>query len=198
MEMIRRIATLVALVLLIAPISAVVRDEPVASKDGIVVCSSAPACDAGAAILARGGNAVDAAVATAFALAVVHPSAGNIGGGGFMVARMDGTARALDFRETAPAAASRDMYLGPDGKSTDAARKGHRSAGVPGSVAGLFEAHRVLGSKKKTWAELVAPAIALAENGFRVDEGLADSVVHADVRLQGFPASAALFYPEGK
>src|SRR3954451_11331257 len=103
MEMIRRIATLVVLVLLIVLVLAAVRDEPVASKDGIVVCSSAPACGAGAAILARGGNAVDAAVATAFALAVTHPSAGNIGGGGFMVVRApNGDVTTFDYREKAP------------------------------------------------------------------------------------------------
>ena len=173
-------------------------EAPVAGKRGMVVTDAALASKVGLEVLATGGNAIDAAVATAFALAVVHPSAGNIGGGGFMVARVGRETRTLDFRETAPAAAARDMYLGADGKSTDAARKGHRSAAVPGSVAGLWEAHRVLGSKRKTWEELVRPAIKLAEEGFRVDEGLADSVVHADARLQGFPASAALFYPDGK
>ena len=164
----------------------------------MVVTDAALATKVGLDVLATGGNAVDAAVATAFALAVVHPSAGNIGGGGFMVARVNGEARALDFRETAPAKATRDMYLGKDGASTDAARKGHLAAGTPGSVAGLFEAHKTLGSKKKTWAELVLPSVKLAEDGFTVDAGLSDSVVNSDVRLQAHAASAALFYPGGK
>src|SRR5919204_5347166 len=92
------------------------RADAVSSRDGMVVCQSAPACDAGAAILARGGNAVDAAVATAFALAVTHPTAGNIGGGGFMVVRTpDGRTTAVDYRERAPLTATRTMYLDKDG-----------------------------------------------------------------------------------
>ena len=129
----------------------------------MVVTDAALATHVGVDVLASGGNAVDAAVATAFALAVAFPTAGNLGGGGFMVARVGGKSYALDFRETAPAAATRDMYLGPDGKPTRDSREGWRSVGVPGSVAGLWEAWHTLGSKKKTWAELLAPAIELAE-----------------------------------
>ena len=109
----------------------------------------------------QGGNAVDAAVATAFALAVVLPSAGNIGGGGFMVASVKGERYALDFRETAPASASRDMYLDAKGETGDRSVTGHLAAGVPGSVAGLYAAHQKLGSKP--WASLIEPAIRLAE-----------------------------------
>jgi gamma-glutamyltranspeptidase/glutathione hydrolase len=164
---------------------------------GMVSGDSAIATKVGVDVLAAGGNAVDAAVATAFAMAAAFPSAGNIGGGGFMVARVDGKARALDFREAAPGAASRDMFLGKDGKPTRDSREGWRSAGVPGSVAGLYEAWSALGSGKKTWAELVAPAIDLAEHGFVVDEAFAGTFDWAKTRLAKFPASAALFLPNG-
>lgn len=152
----------------------------------------------GQEVLASGGNAVDAAIATAFALAVVMPSAGNVGGGGFLVARMGGVAYALDFREKAPAAAKRDMFLDKDGKPTGDSRRGHRSAGVPGSVAGLWAAHQKLGSKTKAWADLVAPAIRLADEGFVVDEAFAKVVSDSTKRLSEHPASAKLFLPGGK
>ena len=151
----------------------------------------------GVDVLASGGNAVDAAVATAFALAVAFPTAGNIGGGGFLVARIGGRSYALDFRETAPGAATRDMYLGPDGKPTKDSREGWRSVGVPGSVAGLWEAWQLLGSKKKTWAELLAPAIDLADRGFVVDGPFIQGIDYLKQRLAKFPASAALFLPNG-
>ncbi len=167
------------------------------SPKGMVVSDNAIATKVGADILAAGGNAADAAVATAFALAVAYPTAGNIGGGGFAVTRMHGEVRALDFRETAPAAATRDMYLNAEGKPKPEAREGIKSVGVPGSVAGLWELHQKLGSKKKTWAELLAPAIALAENGFVIEEGFLSSLETAGKRLQKHPVSAALFYPGG-
>jgi gamma-glutamyltranspeptidase/glutathione hydrolase len=151
----------------------------------------------GVDVLASGGNAVDAAVATAFALAVAFPTAGNIGGGGFLVARIGGKPYALDFRETAPAGATRDMYLGPDGKPTKDSREGWRSVGVPGSVAGLWEAWHTLGSKNKTWAELLAPAIELAERGFPVDQPFTEGIGYLKQRLAKFPASASLFLPNG-
>lgn len=169
----------------------------VTGAHGMVVTDAALATKVGVEVLRSGGNAVDAAVATAFALAVVYPGAGNIGGGGFMVARMDGKDHALDFRETAPAAASHDMFKKKAEKGGDS-RVGHLAAGVPGSVAGLWEAYQKLGSKKKTWAELIAPAIKLAEEGFVVDEELSRSVGRSAKRLAQFPASAALFLPGGK
>src|SRR5262245_10170909 len=111
----------------------------VSSKDGLVVCASAPACDAGASVMARGGNAVDAAVATAFALAVTHPSAGNIGGGGFMIVRTpSGAVTSFDYREKAPLKSTRTMYLKADGtidRTLTAA--GYLAPGVPGTVRGL-------------------------------------------------------------
>ncbi len=163
----------------------------------MVVTANAIATKVGVDVLASGGNAVDAAVATAFALAVAFPTAGNIGGGGFMVARVGARPYALDFREAAPAAATRDMYLGSDGKPTRDSREGWRSAGVPGSVAGLFEAWQKLGSKKKTWSELLAPSIELAERGFPVDASFPGTMDWAKARLAKFPASAALFLPNG-
>ncbi|MDP9000889.1 MAG: gamma-glutamyltransferase [Myxococcota bacterium] len=169
----------------------------VTSTRGMVTTDAALATRVGADVLAGGGNAADAAVATAFALAVVFPSAGNVGGGGFVVARVDGKGYALDFRETAPASATHDMYLGPDGKPTRDSRDGPRSVGVPGSVAGLWEAWRVLGSKTKTWAELVAPAIKLADKGFVVDAAFDKPIALLQSRLAKYPVSAALFLPNG-
>ncbi len=167
------------------------------STRGMVSSDSSIGTKVGVDVLASGGNAVDAAVATAFAMAVVFPTAGNLGGGGFMVARVGGKPYALDFRETAPAKATRDMYLGPDGKPTDESWTGWKSSGVPGSVMGLHEAWRSLGSQKKAWAELLAPAIDLAERGFVVDEPFAKTLTMMQKRLEKFPASAALFLPNG-
>jgi gamma-glutamyltranspeptidase/glutathione hydrolase len=167
------------------------------SARAMVVTDDAIATKVGADILASGGNAVDAAVATAFALAVAFPTAGNLGGGGFLVARMGGKAYALDFREVAPAAATRDMYVGPDGKPTGGSHEGWRSAGVPGSVAGLWEAWHTLGSKNVAWADLIAPATRLAEQGFVVDEAFAKTIEIVQTRLAKSPATAALFLPNG-
>jgi gamma-glutamyltranspeptidase/glutathione hydrolase len=169
----------------------------VRSAKGMVVTDNAVATSVGRDVLAAGGNAADAAVATAFALAVAYPTAGNIGGGGFAVTRMKGQVRALDFRETAPAAATRDMYLDKDGKPKPEARDGIRSVGVPGSVAGLWELHQKLGSKKKTWAELLAPAIALAAEGFVVDDAFLATLEGGRKRMIKHPVSAALFFPGG-
>jgi gamma-glutamyltranspeptidase/glutathione hydrolase len=169
----------------------------VRSTKGMVVTDNAVATNVGRDVLASGGNAADAAVATAFALAVAYPTAGNIGGGGFVVSRMHGEVKALDFRETAPAAATRDMYLDASGKPKPEAREGIKSVGVPGSVAGLWELHQKLGSKKKTWAELLAPAIALAENGFPVDDAFLSTLEIGRKRLEKHPVSAALFLPNG-
>ena len=134
-------------------------------------------------VLASGGNAMDAAIASAFVLAVTAPEAGNIGGGGFMLARIDGKAIFLDFREVAPAAATRDMYLDAKGGIIDGASlTGHRAIGVPGTVAGLWAAHRRYG--KWPWPELVAPAIALAENGFEIPPQLVKSMNDEMPRLK--------------
>jgi len=163
-------------------------------KHFMVVSESPLATRAGHDLLAAGGNAVDAAVATAFALAVTHPSAGNIAGGGFAVVRTGaGKAVALDFREVAPAAATPDMYLDKDGKPTDGSLHGDRAVGVPGSVAGLWALHKKYG--KKPWKDVVAPAIALARDGFDVDDKLHQSLVHYAPMLLKSPASAAIWVP---
>lgn len=165
------------------------------ASEGMVTTTDPLATEVGLAVLARGGNAVDAAVATHFALAVVNPEAGNIGGGGFMVARFaDGSTAALDFRETAPLAATRDMYLDAQGRPTDASVVGHRAAGVPGSVAGMWEAHRRYGSLP--WSDLVQPAIDLAD-GLVLHPRLAGSLSSYAQRLARFPATAAIFLPGG-
>ena len=163
----------------------------------MVVSGSPIASDVGRDILRRGGNAVDAAVAVGFALAVVHPEAGNIGGGGFMVIRLlDGTVRSLDYRETAPSGASRDMYLGADGQPTERSLTGHLAAGVPGAVAGMVEAHARLG--RLPFATLIEPAIRLAREGFTVDSYRSSSIEENSARLALFPASRASFLPGGR
>jgi gamma-glutamyltranspeptidase/glutathione hydrolase len=169
---------------------------PVTADRGMVVSTDEIASRVGVDVLRAGGNAVDAAVAVQFALAVVNPEAGNIGGGGFMVARFaDGTTAALDFREKAPLAATRDMYLDARGNVTRGSLEGHTASGVPGSVAGMWAAHRRFGTL--SWAELLAPAIELAD-GFEVRERLAASLDGSRVRLlSAHPASAAQFLPGG-
>lgn len=139
-------------------------------RNGMVVSANEKASRVGLDILKKGGNAVDAAVAVQFALAVVYPNAGNIGGGGFMVYRgASGEVNSLDFRETAPATASRDMYLDSLGNPiVDKSLEGHLASGIPGSVAGMVAAHAKYGKLK--WADLIEPAIALARNGFKVTE----------------------------
>jgi gamma-glutamyltranspeptidase / glutathione hydrolase len=172
-------------------------DLGVPSKDGVVVCVSAPACDAGATVLARGGNAVDAAVATAFALAVTHPSAGNIGGGGFMIVRLpSGQVTTFDYREKAPGRATKTMYLGSDGQiDRSLTSAGYLAPGVPGTVRGLELAHKKFG--KLPWKDVVAPSVALAD-GFTISAGLARSL---NREVQGpmapFPASVAAFGKPG-
>jgi gamma-glutamyltranspeptidase/glutathione hydrolase len=161
----------------------------------MVVTREAHATDAGVAVLRAGGNAVDAAVAVGFALAVTHPAAGNLGGGGFMLIRFaDGRTTFLDFRERAPGAASRDMYLGADGRLTRDSVVGYRAAGVPGTVRGLEFAHKKYG--KRAWADLLAPAINFAAEGFPISYGLARSL-KASRRLAQFPESKRIFQKGG-
>jgi gamma-glutamyltranspeptidase / glutathione hydrolase len=153
---------------------------------------------AGVEILKRGGNAVDAAVAVAFALAVVEPAAGNIGGGGFMLVRLaTGRTTFLDYREVAPRAASRNMYINPDGKLDEQASViGYKSVAVPGTVAGLELAVKTYGTMKL--AEVMAPAIRLAENGFEVSEKLERELQQHKTNLERFPASLRIFLNDGK
>ncbi|HUQ45477.1 MAG TPA: gamma-glutamyltransferase, partial [Gemmatimonadaceae bacterium] len=149
----------------------------------------------GAQVLREGGNAVDAAVATAFALAVTHPEAGNIGGGGFMLVRLaNGSLSALDFRERAPAAAARDMFSSPAARR-DASTRTHLASGVPGSVAGLLEALQRFGTITRTAA--IAPSLRLAREGFVVDRAFVAGVAGQRARIAPY-AGAPLFLPGGE
>jgi gamma-glutamyltranspeptidase/glutathione hydrolase len=169
-----------------------VTDAPAA----MVVSGHPLASEIGRDILRAGGNAVDAAVAVGFALAVVHPEAGNIGGGGFMVIRTaDGRVRSLDYRETAPSRATRDMYLDAAGEPTERSVTGHLAVGVPGAVAGLTAAHMQLG--RLPFDSVIAPAIRLARDGFVVDEYRSESIRSDSARLSAYPASLASFLPGG-
>jgi gamma-glutamyltranspeptidase/glutathione hydrolase len=154
------------------------------------------ATDVGVATLKAGGNAVDAAVAVAFALAVTHPSAGNIGGGGFMLVRMaDGRTTFFDFREMAPQASSRNMYIGADGKPTDDSVSGWRASGIPGTVRGLEAAHKKLGSKP--WATLVTPAAELAERGIELSYAEARSMCGSKKTMEPYAESKRIFLKNG-
>ena len=168
-------------------------DTPVTASEGMVASTDEYASRVGVEILAAGGNAVDAAVATGLALAVVNPEAGNLGGGGFMMVRLaDGNVFAQDHREKAPLAATRDMYLDEDGNVTDLSVLGHLAAGVPGTVSGLWEAHRRFGSLP--WADIVQPSIDLAD-GFEVTTRLVSTLDAAQEGIRAFPHSARIFLP---
>jgi gamma-glutamyltranspeptidase/glutathione hydrolase len=171
--------------------------QPVHARHAMVVTREPHATDIGLAVLHSGGNAVDAAAAIGMALAVTHPSAGNIGGGGFMLIRFaDGRATFIDFRERGPAKATHDMYRGPDGKGTEESVIGYRAAGVPGTVRGLEYAAKKYG--RKPWADLVAPSIELAAKGFPVSWGLARSLRASSQKLSRFPESNRIFLRNGK
>jgi len=168
------------------------------APSGMVVSSNIIASEVGAEVLRAGGNAVDAAIATGFALAVVHPSAGNIGGGGFMVIRFpDGRTTALDFREKAPLAAHPEMFLDENGEySREIHHNSHLAVGVPGTVAGLALAHERYGSGE--WARLVSPAAALAADGFELTEALEGSFGYAVRAMEPYPASLTKFTKDGE
>lgn len=171
--------------------------EPVPGAEAMVVTTDSLATTAGLQVLREGGTALDAAVAVHFALAVVHPQAGNLGGGGFVVARLgDGRAVSLDFRERAPGAATPDMFLNATGEPTDRSWVGHLASGVPGSVAGMAALHRRFGSVP--WARLLEPAIRYAEVGFLVSPRLHQDMSRYRDRLSRFPATAATFLSDGE
>lgn len=171
------------------------RHHPVIDTAGMVASQNAVASEVGAAILADGGNAVDAAVGVGFALAVVLPRAGNIGGGGFLLAYLaesDETV-AIDYREMAPPRATREMFLDENGDvDPDRARFSHLSSGIPGTVAGLWAAHERFG--RLPWRRLVEPAVALARDGIIVSHDLADLLAARRDRLGRFPAALGYFY----
>src|SRR5437868_8373389 len=161
----------------VAPTTFAASREPVRAPHGIVSSTNEVASQVGVDIMKRGGNAVDAAIAVAFALAVTHPAAGNLGGGGFMMIRLkDGRTTAIDYREMAPAAATRNIYLDKNGNLLDGeggSIEGYRAAGVPGTVRGMELALKKYGSGKLSWAQLIEPARRLAASGFTETNNLA-------------------------
>src|SRR5271166_4089552 len=177
------------------PLSAAGSTKPVHAQHGIVVSAQELASRAGVEIMQAGGNAVDAAVATGFALAVVHPAAGNLGGGGFMLIRLaDGKTHFLDYREKAPAAAKADMYLDAQGNVIENASEiGYKSIGVPGSVAGMVYAEQKFG--KLTLKQVMAPAIRLAREGYALSWNEARDL--HDRYLSQFPESRRVFQRDG-
>jgi gamma-glutamyltranspeptidase / glutathione hydrolase len=192
---IRTVLATVAGVLIVAHaswVSAAGR-EPVRGLNGVVASSSAIASEVGVEVLRDGGNAVDAAIATAFAMAVTWPTAGNIGGGGFLVYHgADGTTTSFDFREKAPLAASETMYLDENGEiQNNINHDSILAVGVPGTVAGLELAHQRLGSMP--WRELVAPAVKLARDGIPISWQLHDSFKGRKSRWDRYPSSAKVF-----
>lgn len=173
-------------------------DYPVAGKNGVVASSSTIASQVGIDIMARGGNAIDAAVAVAFSLAVTHPTAGNLGGGGFAVVRLaDGRTLTLDFRETAPQKSFRDMYLDESGSVIpDLSTKGHLASGVPGSVDGLLRLLETHGSLSRE--VVLAPAIELASKGFVLTPALAEDFARVLPSMKAFPQSMSVFSKGGE
>ena len=171
---------------------------PVAAENGMVVSAQHLATQIGVKVLKRGGNAIDAAVAVGYALAVVYPAAGNLGGGGFMTVQFaDGRKTFLDFREKAPLAATADMYLDKDGKVVQGlSTRGHLAVGVPGTVSGLEWARERYGTMKR--GVLIAPSIALAERGFVLQQGDIDMLATATTDFAKDPASAAIFLHKGE
>jgi gamma-glutamyltranspeptidase/glutathione hydrolase len=168
---------------------------PERARHAMVTAQEPLAADVGVEVLKAGGNAIDAAVAVGFALAVTHPFAGNLGGGGFLLARFaDGRTTFIDFREAAPASSSRNMYLDANGQPTRDSIEGWRASGVPGSVRGFELAHSKYG--RKSWAELLRPAVELARNGFPVSYGLAESLRGAR-NLTKSPESTRIFLKGG-
>jgi gamma-glutamyltranspeptidase / glutathione hydrolase len=189
----RRILSALFLVVAVAPTHAA--RTPVHARHGMVVAMEGLAADVGVGVLQKGGNAVDAAVAVGFAMAVTHPFAGNIGGGGYMLIRLaDGRSTFIDFRERAPEKASHDMYLDASGKPTRDSIEGWRSSGVPGSARGFEMALAKYG--RRSWAENLAPAIELASKGFTVSYALSESLKNSR-SLAASPESKRIFQRNG-
>ncbi|MBA3805479.1 MAG: gamma-glutamyltransferase [Acidobacteria bacterium] len=175
--------------------------EPVRAQHGMVASTSKLASAEGVKVLQRGGNAVDASIAVALALAVTYPAAGNLGGGGFMLIRLrDGRATAIDYREMAPAAASRNVYLDPQGnliKGEGSSTIGYRASGVPGTIAGMELALKQYGSGKFNWAQLVEPARRLAAEGFMLPYGLARSLRGQQENMSRYAESKKIYLNGG-
>jgi gamma-glutamyltranspeptidase/glutathione hydrolase len=173
---------------------------PIEAQHGLVTSASVFASRVGVDILKRGGNAIDAAVATAFTLAVTYPRAGNLGGGGFAVLRLsDGRVTSIDFRETAPSAATRDLYLDTRGNILpDKSTVGYAASGIPGTVAGLALAEQKYGSGRIAWADLIKPARRLAAEGFAVTPALARDLQASEELLGKFPESRRIYLRNGR
>ena len=184
--------------LLSVPAAHAASERPVAAERGMVVTAQHLATEVGVDVLKRGGNAIDAAVAVGYALAVVYPAAGNLGGGGFMTVYFaDGRKTFLDFREKAPLAARRDMFLDKDGNVIKGATTtGWLAVGVPGTVSGLEYARKKYGTM--TRATLIDPAIRLADDGFTLEQGDVDMLTSATGDLKKSPATAAIFLDHGQ
>ena len=190
------------LVFINASIAPAFAREPVRGRRGMVASTNEVASRVGVDIMKRGGNAVDAAIAIAFALAVTHPAAGNLGGGGFMMIRLkDGRTTAIDYREMAPAAAHRDVYLDKNGNLIEGeggSLIGYRAAGVPGTVRGMELALKKYGSGKVTWSQLVEPARRLAANGFTVTHSLARSLYNSREYLEKYAETNRVYLRNGR
>jgi gamma-glutamyltranspeptidase / glutathione hydrolase len=186
----------------LAPAAKAASREPVRGANGMVASTSGIASRIGVDVLKRGGNAVDAAIAVAFALAVLYPAAGNLGGGGFMMIRLkDGRTTAIDYREMAPARATRNIYLDEKGdlvKGEGSSTLGYRAAGVPGTVRGMELALMKYGSGRISWAELIAPARRLAATGFPVSFNLARSLRDTSDTLGKYEDSRRIFLNDGR
>ncbi|HKU72471.1 MAG TPA: gamma-glutamyltransferase [Pyrinomonadaceae bacterium] len=204
----KTIKVIVLLLVVALNVPVVVAREPVRARHGMVASTNEVASRVGVDIMKRGGNAVDAAIAVAFALQVTHPAAGNLGGGGFMMIRLkDGRTTAIDYREMAPAAAHRDVYLDKNGNLIEGeggSLIGYRAAGVPGTVRGMELALKKYGSGKLTWAQLVDPARRLAGAGFTVTYELARSLYNSREYLSQYAETKRIylkggqFYKEGE
>ncbi|MDC6169705.1 gamma-glutamyltransferase [Paucibacter sp. XJ19-41] len=192
-----RLSLVTAGLLLLAPLAQAASAAPVAAENGMVVSAQHLATRVGVDVLKDGGNAIDAAVAVGYALAVVYPAAGNLGGGGFMTLQLaDGRKTFLDFREKAPLAATANMYLDKDGNVIKGlSTHGHLAVGVPGSVSGLEFAREKYGTMKRP--ALLAPAVALAEQGFVLNQGDIEMLRTATADFRKDPASAAIFLKKG-
>src|SRR6266850_553692 len=206
------LSLVVAVALIVAPFASIPNPasatalaasrEPVRAKHGMVASTNEVASRVGVNIMKRGGNAVDAAIAVAFALAVTHPAAGNLGGGGFMMIRLkNGKTTAIDYREMAPAAATRNVYLDKSGNLIEGeggSLVGYRAAGVPGTVRGMEMALKNYGSGKLSWTQLVEPARRLAASGFPVTYSLARSLRGNKDYLSQYPETKRIYLNNGK
>jgi gamma-glutamyltranspeptidase/glutathione hydrolase len=204
----KTIKVIVLLLVVTLNVPATIARQPVRARHGIVASTNEVASRVGVEIMKRGGNAVDAAIAVGFALAVTHPAAGNLGGGGFMMIRLkDGRTTAIDYREMAPGAAHRDVYLDKNGNLIEGeggSLVGYRAAGVPGTVRGMELALKKYGSGKLTWAQLLEPARQLAGRGFIVTHELERSLYGNREYLEKYAETKRIylkggqFYKEGE